>query len=127
MSRAADILADVYARVPRINCKGLCSECCGPIMVHEEEARRMERRAGRPLACSPEGRCGYLGQDNRCTVYRVRPYVCRVWGVTEGMECPFGCEPERIQTRAESYRPLQLMVDLLGDRMQGPDLRSNDV
>lgn len=35
--------------------------------------------------------CPALKHD-RCTVYDVRPLICRMWGAVESMPCHFGCE-----------------------------------
>jgi len=47
-------------------------------------------------------KCPYLTVQNRCSIYDVRPILCRLYGVTELQRCPFGCEPERILTVGES-------------------------
>ena len=39
------------------------------------------------------GYCSFL-RDGRCTVYAVRPMICRLWGIDETMPCPYGCVPE---------------------------------
>jgi uncharacterized protein len=38
-------LADVYARVPEVRCKGLCVDSCGPIAMSREEQRRIRAAA----------------------------------------------------------------------------------
>lgn len=92
----------VYARVPSANCKGLCHETCGPIPMTRFEHDRITARVGYrppPMLATGEGdgddalRCTLLTPDNRCSVYDVRPLVCRLWGADEGMPCPWGCEP----------------------------------
>ena len=35
-----------------------------------------------------------LLKDGACSVYDRRPAICRLWGLTEELRCPFGCEPE---------------------------------
>lgn len=48
--------------------------------------------------------------ENRCTVYDVRPTICRLWGAGPGMACPWGCEPDVPLTPRErawrSWAPL---------------------
>jgi Fe-S-cluster containining protein len=39
-------------------------------------------------------RCPALSDAGRCTVYDDRPFVCRIYGVTEMLACPYGCEPD---------------------------------
>lgn len=35
-----------------------------------------------------------LTDEGRCSVYDVRPMVCRLWGLVPSMRCPYGCKPE---------------------------------
>jgi Fe-S-cluster containining protein len=114
----ASKLAEIYARVPHIACKGLCFECCGPIHAHKEEVKRMERLAGKELNFDGEtGRCSLLNEENRCSAYRDRPLVCRLWGVTEKMPCIYGCEPDRMLTNMEGVELMALLIRDLGYQM----------
>lgn len=95
-------LNELYAQVPTIKCKGHCKDSCGPIEIHDEERRAIRekgviipdhaiqlqqwRKEGTPLDCPA------LSTEGRCTVYEVRPMICRIWGVTEDIRCPWGCE-----------------------------------
>lgn len=36
-------------------------------------------------------KCPYRGKLTGCTVYELRPFVCRVYGVVPGLPCPHGC------------------------------------
>jgi Fe-S-cluster containining protein len=38
------------------------------------------------------GRCPAL-VDGRCSVYDVRPLICRLYASAEGLRCPHGCQP----------------------------------
>lgn len=91
--RQDEKLQAVYDKVPKIDCKGLCSDSCGPIATSTRERQRVEAAARKPLTCQ-NWRCTMLTPDNRCGVYDLRPMICRIWGVTEDMPCPFGCVPE---------------------------------
>lgn len=97
-------LEALYDRVPNVKCKGHCQKCCTGIGMSRAEWRRMLRRGG-PLGPPPrkledggvlttEAHCRYLTADGRCGVYDVRPMVCRLWGASESMPCPWGCEVE---------------------------------
>lgn len=45
------------------------------------------------------GCCPFL-EAERCSIYEERPFMCRVWGVADGLTCPHGCEPdERISKK----------------------------
>jgi hypothetical protein len=78
--------------VPRMDCKGLCHDQCTVIPVTPVERRRVEAAGGRRLFVTSEGRCSMLDDNNRCVGYAGRPLICRMWGASEGMICPHGCE-----------------------------------
>lgn len=87
-------LAQLYKRLPKVQCRGLCQEACGPIACSETEAAIMARHSGRPLSFDARtGRCNYLNDVGRCAVYPVRPLVCRVFGSSEKLPCLWGCKP----------------------------------
>jgi Fe-S-cluster containining protein len=122
-------LAALYAELPVIACAGKCAESGGPVFMSRVEWQAVcraggERHAdalterehhhqqdrlvgGEPVARSDSRSvsaltCPYL-ENERCSVYEVRPMLCRLWGVVESMECPWGCRPERYLTRDEGY------------------------
>jgi Fe-S-cluster containining protein len=83
-------LDDLYAQVPDVGCKGLCVDSCGSVAMSPEERRRIaERGVHLPLLAAFVGHCPAL-RNGRCSVYEVRPMVCRLWGAVEGMKCRFG-------------------------------------
>lgn len=99
--RPAEQLADVYAAMPTVACKGLCQDGCGSIGMTPLEQQQIWMRHGLRLplmdvfaAHTPEGRCPALNAEGRCRVYVSRPFVCRAYGLTESMRCPHGCEPD---------------------------------
>lgn len=96
-------LEALYALLPKIECQRKCQECCGPIMMTRLEAKRLpeldcdmvplnigmgflSRAPTKNLVCP-------LLKDGACSVYERRPAICRLWGLTEKLRCPFGCEP----------------------------------
>jgi hypothetical protein len=106
-------LEALYRRIPAIDCRGLCQECCGPIeMTPTERARIARRGVDIPLpmaaAVAAQLTCPALTAEGRCSVYNIRPLICRLWGVAESMPCPYGCEPERWLGDREAY---SLMMD----------------
>lgn len=113
------MIALVYAMVPKIACQGKCQEACGPIDGSDIEREYFEKRTGQPFPDalkvleSREHRCPMLSAaTGRCNVYQHRPLICRLWGVAEGMPCPFGCRPERILTDREAHRMLDATYSL---------------
>jgi Fe-S-cluster containining protein len=57
------------------------------------ERVRIEQRTGRRVDFSPEHGCSMLDEHGRCTVYDIRPMICRLYGTMETMPCPHGCLP----------------------------------
>ncbi len=96
-----EALRALYSEVPRLNCKRKCQEVCGPIGMAEAERRRMVFFAGEPFLRA-DYVCGYLDDRGLCSVYAARPMVCRLWGTTKRMRCPWGCEPERWLSNEEA-------------------------
>lgn len=79
---------------------------------------QLMRDAGYPLPprTRPAGEtpCPALTREGLCAVYELRPTVCRVWGVTIDLPCPYGCVPERWLTRAEALEIMALANDIGG-------------
>lgn len=113
-------LALIYAKVPKLECRGLCQECCGPIDHLGPEKEIFEKATGRPfpdpfvVLQSTGLRCPELSVAGQCNAYSVRPLICRLWGVVDvdGMRCPHVCRPTRYLTDDESRR-LMAEVDAL--------------
>ena len=108
-------LESIYASLPSVVCQGLCAESCGPIACSQAEANRMEAAAGRPLEFTSGLTCGYLDPvQRRCTVYAMRPLVCRLWGVTTKMACPWGCQPTSAPVEPADMRRLINLSAVIG-------------
>jgi Fe-S-cluster containining protein len=77
------------AVAPHAACRDACSGCCyQPVALTRQEAEVIARETGAPLhqpaSWSTEPQMRYVGQacpflrDDRCTIYRHRPMVCRL-------------------------------------------------
>lgn len=110
-------LEALYAQIPKVECKGLCHESCTLIPAGAIEMKRAkERLAINPFKPNAEAvkqamtgekpkipSCRAL-KDKRCTIYHIRPAICRLYAAAEGLECPFGCEPKGKKiTKQEAY------------------------
>src|SRR5713101_889429 len=99
LPRGREALEALYAQLPRLRCQRLCEACCGPIGMSALEWQRLERTThGLPKAKTTT--CPLL-RGNTCSASKVRPMICRLWGLLPSMSCPFGCEPERWLTEAK--------------------------
>jgi Fe-S-cluster containining protein len=123
--RVAAKLDALYAQLPQLDCQGLCADSCGPIPAGRSEGERMERVSGRRLEAPPvrtviDGtmevchECSMM-DDGRCSVYAIRPMICRLWGIAENLACPYGCIPDGGHlTTAEGYAFLTEAFELAG-------------
>lgn len=112
--------ADLFARIPKVACKGNCGRdrwntCCGPIGCSMTEAVLLEQYDGKTCDWVDAGHgnvmmnlpaatgltCPHLGLDGRCTAYEARPIICRVFGAVRALACPWGCKPDRWMSDAE--------------------------
>lgn len=99
--RAADLQA-LYDELPSLQCKGLCTDCCGPIdMAPLERSRLREIGVRIPLPIEALTMLERDGSyecpaliEGQCSAYERRPSICRLWGVVESIKCPHGCLPE---------------------------------
>lgn len=104
----------LYATLPRLDCQGFCSESCGPIGMSVRERTRILERSG-PVKSDSSGTCSMLA-ERRCTVYEIRPMVCRLWGLVRSMPCPYGCRPEGGLLSDEDGKRLLAAADRLGGK-----------
>lgn len=102
--RRIAMLKAIYRTLPKVECRGLCQECCGPVAMTRLERDRVERHLGDKPKLQSLQRCPVLSDAGRCLAYDVRPLSCRLWGVVDNpkMRCPHGCVPERWLTDKEA-------------------------
>lgn len=112
-------LDELYKSIPvTIQCQGLCQGSCGPIAMTEVEFVRISDNSKTTPSITEDGTCTLL-QGGKCSVYSVRPVICRLWGMSEGMVCPFGCIPTpRYLTKQEGFRIIERANEITGSREQ---------
>jgi Fe-S-cluster containining protein len=106
-SREALALDRIYARIPQIACQRRCQAACGKIAASVAENHLLIRQQNRIFGGvwtnedehhGTYGRvyCEFLSHpEGECTVYSLRPLMCRLFGVIRELACPHGCQPER--------------------------------
>lgn len=117
---------DIYDKLPKVACQGHCganrtNTCCGPIGCTTIEAKLLDECDGIKSEWLGVGAgmvhqamtedfgpffskvplCPHFGLNGRCTAYDARPLVCRSFGVSRKLPCPWGCQPERWLTEKE--------------------------
>lgn len=114
-------LNEIYKMIPNMPaCTGACSDACGPIAMTAGEWERIIRYKGHVPQLRDKMTCPMLSPTGKCTVYTVRPYICRLWGTVKEMRCPQGCEPERWLTRAEAQVIFDGIMEVAGPGTAGP-------
>lgn len=106
MPIAPEKLDAIYAKIPQVACKGLCHTSCGPVPFSQIERDRLPESDSVIPACKTQDaqmtllpgvslHCQFLTDENRCSIYNNRPFMCRLWGTTdtELLRCTYGCEP----------------------------------
>lgn len=95
-------LKQLHARVPEVHCKGLCTDACGIIAMQGFEAHRIVQQTGEwPSFDGETALCSFL-KEGRCSIYDIRPLICRIWGATNQLRCPHGRVPDRWLSDAEA-------------------------
>jgi uncharacterized protein len=106
-------LQAIWDKVPEMeDCQGKCQSSCGPIPVYTPERKLIEGRTGRETTCS------MLTAAGVCSVYGIRPLICRIWGTVEDhpdARCPHGCKPKRWLTNEEAMALFAEVEALTGD------------
>lgn len=85
-------LDELYSQLPQLECRGKCQDACGPIDMSTAERQRIRARGTDIPRLSLT--CPALTFLGTCSVYDIRPLICRLWGLVEAMACPHGCRPE---------------------------------
>lgn len=110
-------IEEIYARIPEVECKGLCQEACGPIGMSAGEFATIKERVGERVRGIEMGRqtfivgkslrCPLLNPDGKCSVYAERPAACRLFGAVKEMQCPHGCRPKKFLKDREARQILR--------------------
>lgn len=70
-----------------------CGSCCGIIPATQEEVTKIKEyiKEHNIKPRKPSITCPFRNAEiKRCDIYPVRPIICKLMGVTNGMECPHG-------------------------------------
>ena len=102
-------LEDIYKSIPSSACPSNCGMCCGLLFpslaetvnikkwleVHHRQFIDFNQTVGLD--------CPYLAQNKSCSIYPVRPYLCRIMGVSGDMRlnCP-KCKASRYITKEQT-------------------------
>lgn len=98
---------ELYKLIPTFKCKEGCSECCGPMQYFDEfELEQLDEKK------LPVGfYCPYKTTTG-CEIYDKRPFICRLFGNLEGLECKYGYGPLKKLTKQEGDKIMKLYNNL---------------
>lgn len=104
-------LQAIYDSLPKMACQGKCQQCCGPIGLFPAEIQNLQE-SNQAIPCIfGDLTCSALRQG-QCSIYADRPLICRLWGLTKRMQCPFGCQPDRWLSDKEAKRLMDAIAKL---------------
>jgi len=102
-------LKSVYSQIPQSECSAHCGECCGILFPSLAELRnikdwcREHNREYKDFKMTVGLDCPYLGKEKECTIYPVRPFLCRILGVSKDLPCPLGkCKSSKLLNHSQS-------------------------
>jgi Fe-S-cluster containining protein len=122
-----------------INCqlaqsKGLCkrADCCGcvqmPATLYEGNWRLAQKRVKELLTVgddvipfTDDGFCVFLTKELGCVIYENRPEVCKLYGHTEELQCPYCKTNGNLRSPAKQrqvQRQINHWVDNQMDKMR---------
>lgn len=121
-TKAIRKLEELYVRVPTLNCQGKCQSCCEPFRIGRVEWERIQEVTG-PLKVLDRAICPMLNAHGGCSVYPIRPMLCRLWYTVRSERhppCPHGCTPDRWLTEREATDLLLAANQISGHEFAGP-------
>lgn len=120
-------LKNVYESLPKIVCKKLCQESCGPIIVGAQERKEIADYLGYDpfiekkeiLEKFKDGKildynCPMLDSGS-CSIHNIRPLICRLYGVVKGMQCRFGCVPKKFMKASKARDLIKKVIGNIVD------------
>lgn len=119
----------LYKQIPEVECKGLCHESCTIVPASKLERKRVKDHLGKDIfrpTTDPDGLhsklieivqegkvkdCAAL-KEGRCTIYSIRPAICRIFGAATNLECPYGCKAKEPMSVSDGFALIKKIDDL---------------
>ena len=99
-------IEDLYDLIPDLICTEGCHECCKNFgvpsrsKVEDERIKKFLRDKSRQVGEARGNACPYLDEHllggGGCSIYPVRPFICRVYGTAPNYPCKMGVRPIRV-------------------------------
>ena len=100
-------------------CIPQCGRCCGtvplPVEVYERNKSKVVNPPIKGLSddfgnvhlATKNGFCVFLDEDKKCVIYEDRPEVCKEYGLTDDMPCPYVRPDGTVRCRQERRRVMR--------------------
>ncbi|SFM59789.1 YkgJ family cysteine cluster protein [Thermodesulforhabdus norvegica] len=104
---------DLYAMIPRVPCPPGCITCCenfgvpSRTPVEDERIKAYLKEKGMSVKEATGTRCPYV-TERGCSIYPVRPFICRLYGTSPNYMCIENYRPERLLSLEEEEELLHL-------------------
>ena len=105
-------IEEIYSQIPNINCKRKCQEACGPIMMSPLEQNRINEHLGKSIDFLSSKQCPLLSIFGNCSIYEIRPLICRIYGTVKALECPHDCLPDKWLDDTKAQKLIQHLQTL---------------
>ena len=112
---------ELYAQIPNMTCLSGCADCCGccgilrfsRYEVAQISTAKIIRAIFRRFRQVTSQKCPHLTADNRCGIYEVRPFVCRLFATTERLPCPKGIGPDKLLSAEEAEKLINQFLRII--------------
>ena len=101
-------------------CKKNCGLCCGPVPIKKETYEKNIAKAQTHVLTDlgthvlalqgVTAKCAFLTDEMKCAIYEERPAVCRIFGQTDALPCPFLTKEGCLRNR-KSRRKVEKLED----------------
>jgi Fe-S-cluster containining protein len=102
-------LMNIYNQIPKSSCPPGCGKCCGILYPSLAEIRNIKdwclqhNREFKEFTMIVEDDCPYLSPGKECSIYPVRPFLCRILGVSKDLPCPLKkCNAGKLLNHSQS-------------------------
>lgn len=109
-SSPEDVLLSLRERIPGMFCIPGCNSCCAHVPWSKIEWDMLPDEF-KKIHTIHSLKCPFA-TDTGCSCHEHRPIICRLFGVTEGMECPRGGIAEIKLTEREAVEISKLYEQL---------------
>ena len=104
---------DIYELIPDFHCTEGCHDCCqnfgvpSRTRVEDERVKAFLRKNSMQLGEAQGNTCPYLNETG-CSIYPVRPLICRLYGTSPSYRCKMEVMPIRFLHEDEEEEILHL-------------------